>query len=119
MNGDIGKLLPGAGYPTTPDSMAAVVNNTAPGLDYTVMNGGGLTGGELMLDTGVGPLEPLPQLAMGMGGAVGYAPVDMAPLSEITSLPPPQMADQSVTGHMPLDQLKQMLSSQLEYYFSR
>lgn len=115
MNGDIGKLPPGAGYPATPESLA-VVTGSAPGIDYTVMNGGAAAG-ELMLDTGVDSLEPIPQLAMGMGGAVGYAPIEMAPLSDV-SAPPSQMGDHS-GSNMPLDQLKQMLSSQLEYYFSR
>lgn len=117
MNGDIGKLSPGAGYPATPESLA-VVGSGAPGLDYTVMNGGPPTGGELMLDTGVGNLEPLPQqLAMGMGGAVGYAPIEMTPLTDVP-VPPSQIGEHS-ESNMPLDQLKQMLSSQLEYYFSR
>ena len=116
MNGDIGKLPLGAGYPATPESLAAV-GSSAPGIDYTVMNGGA-SSGELMQDTDVGSLEPLPQLAMGIGGAVGYAPIEMAPLTDIPA-PPAQMAGEHSTPNMPLEQLKQMLSSQLEYYFSR
>ncbi|XP_031784233.1 la-related protein Larp4B isoform X2 [Nasonia vitripennis] len=115
MNGDIGKLPAGAGYPASPEALATI-GTSAPALDYSVMNGGA-PAGELMLDTGVGSLEPLPQLAMGMGGAVGYAPIEMAPLTDVT-VPPNQMGEHS-TPNMPLDQLKQMLSSQLEYYFSR
>lgn len=119
MNGEIGKLIPGAGYPATPESFAAV-GGSAPGLDYTVMNGGPPPGGELMLDTGVGNLEPLPQqLAMGMGGAVGYAPIEMTPLTDVPVPPSQIVGEHSETPNMPLDQLKQMLSSQLEYYFSR
>lgn len=115
MNGDIGKLPAGAGYPASPEALAAI-GSSAPTLDYSVMNGGAPVG-ELMLDTGVGSLESLPQLAMGMGGAVGYTPIEMAPLTDVNA-PPNQMGEHS-KPNMPLDQLKQMLSSQLEYYFSR
>lgn len=114
MNGDIAKLPPGAVYTATPETLSMV--GGASGLDYGVMNGGP-SGGELMLDAGVGTLEPAPQLAMGMGGAVGYSPVDITNIGEV-SAPTSQMADLSVSG-IPLEQLKQMLSSQLEYYFSR
>ena len=119
MNGDIGKLPPGAVYAATPESLNMVggaLGNNASSLDYSVMNGGP-SGGELMLDASVGSLEPSPQLAMGMGGAVGYSPVDISNLADV-SAPAGQMADHSVPG-IPLEQLKQMLSSQLEYYFSR
>ncbi|XP_012287477.1 la-related protein 4 isoform X2 [Orussus abietinus] len=119
MNGDIGKLPPGAVYPATPEPLGSIggaVASSVSGLDYAVMNGGP-SGSELMLEAGVGTLEPSAQHVMGMGGAIGYGPVDMAPLGEV---PPPSapMADLSVPG-IPLEQLKQMLSSQLEYYFSR
>lgn len=119
MNGDIGKLPPGAVYAASPESLSMVggaIGNSASGLDYSVMNGGP-SGGELMLDAGVGSLESAPQLAMGMGGAVGYSPVDISNLGDV-STPTGQMADLTVPG-IPLEQLKQMLSSQLEYYFSR
>ncbi|XP_033221433.1 la-related protein Larp4B-like isoform X2 [Belonocnema kinseyi] len=119
MNGDIGKLPPGAVYAASPETLSMVggaVGNSASGLDYGVMNGGP-SGGELMLDAGVGSLESAPQLAMGMGAAVGYSPVDIPNLGDV-SAPTGQMADLTVPG-IPLEQLKQMLSSQLEYYFSR
>lgn len=117
MNGDIGKLPPGAVYPATPEPLGTVggaIGNNVPSLDYGIMNGGPNTG-ELMLDTGVGNLESTPELAMGMGGAVGYGPADITPIRDIAMQPAP-MAD--LPG-IPLEQLKQMLSTQLEYYFSR
>lgn len=119
MNGDIGKLPPGAVYPATPESLGTIggaVSVSVSGLDYGVMNGGP-SGTELMLDAGVGSLDPSPQHAIGIGGAIGYSPVDVAPLGDAPPLPTP-MTDLSVPG-IPLEQLKQMLSSQLEYYFSR
>ncbi|CAB0035600.1 unnamed protein product [Trichogramma brassicae] len=117
MNGDIGKLPRGAGYPANLEALATVtaVAPTQP-LDYSVMNGAAATS-ELMLETGVvSGLEPVPQIAIGMGGAVGYAPIEMAPLNE---MPPPTQMGEHAGSNIPLEQLKQMLSSQLEYYFSR
>lgn len=117
MNGDIGKLPPGAVYPTTPEPLGPVaIGGAVPNLEYGVMNGAP-GGSELILDTGVGSLEPSPQHAMGIGGAIGYGPVDVTGLGD-ASAPSAPMADLSVSG-IPLEQLKQMLSSQLEYYFSR
>ncbi|XP_034938802.1 la-related protein Larp4B isoform X3 [Chelonus insularis] len=121
MNGDIGKLPPGAVYPATPEPMGSVggtVVTTASSLDYSVMNGGP-TPGELMIDPSMGAIEPSAQHSMGLGGAVsvGYAPVEVAPLTDV-QVPPTSMADLPNSG-IPLEQLKQMLSSQLEYYFSR
>lgn len=116
MNGDIGKLPPGAVYPATPEPLgpvAGAIGGGVPSLEYGVMNGAP-SGGELILDAG--SLEPSPQHAIGIG-AVGYSPVDVAALGD-ASAPPAPMADLSVSG-IPLEQLKQMLSSQLEYYFSR
>ncbi|KAK0093810.1 hypothetical protein PV326_012578 [Microctonus aethiopoides] len=121
MNGDIGKLPPGAVYPTTPESLGsfggAVVTN-ATSLDYSVMNGGP-TAGELMLDPNTGGLEPSSQHSIALSGAVGigYAPVEVSTLGDV-QVQPPSMTELATTG-IPLDQLKQMLSSQLEYYFSR
>ncbi|XP_014237303.1 la-related protein CG11505 isoform X2 [Trichogramma pretiosum] len=117
MNGDIGKLPRGAGYPANLEALATVsaVAPTQP-LDYSVMNGAAAAS-ELMLETGVvSGLEPVPQIAIGMGGAVGYAPIEMAPLNE---MPPPTQMGEHAGSNIPLEQLKQMLSSQLEYYFSR
>ncbi|XP_011299387.1 la-related protein CG11505 isoform X4 [Fopius arisanus] len=121
MNGDIGKLPPGAVYPATPEPLGSVggaVVTSPSTLDYSVMNGGPTTG-ELMLDPGMGGIEPTAQHTIGLGGAVGvgYAPVDVTTIGDV-QLPQNSMADMPVTG-IPLDQLKQMLSSQLEYYFSR
>jgi len=127
MNGDIGKLPSGAVYPATPENLdpqvAGAVGGGVPNLDYGVMNGNP-SGNELILDASVGNLEPSPQHAIGMhGGAVGYSPVDVAALGDASAIPPSSvggapMADVNVLP-MPLEQLKQMLSSQLEYYFSR
>lgn len=124
MNGDIGKLPPGAVYPATPEPLglqvAGAIGGGVPNIDYGVMNGAP-SGSELILDTGVGSLEPSPQHAIGMhGSAIGYSPVDVAALADASAAPPPSapMADLNVPG-IPLEQLKQMLSSQLEYYFSR
>lgn len=119
MNGDIGKLPPGAVYPATPEPLGPVAGAIGGGvssLEYGVMNGAP-SGSELILDAGVGSIEPTSQHAIGIGGAVGYSPVDVAALGD-ASAPPASMADLSVPG-IPLEQLKQMLSSQLEYYFSR
>ncbi|XP_063986197.1 la-related protein Larp4B isoform X2 [Diachasmimorpha longicaudata] len=120
MNGDIGKLPQGAVYPATPEPLGSVggaVVTSPPTLDYSVMNGGPSTG-ELMLDPGMGGIEPTAQHPIGLGGAVGvgYAPVDVTIAD--AQLSQNSMTDMPVTG-IPLDQLKQMLSSQLEYYFSR
>lgn len=123
MNGDIGKLPPGAVYPATPESLgpqvAGAIGGGVPNIDYGVMNGAP-SGSELILDAGVGSLEPSPQHAISMhGGAVGYSPVDVAALGDASAAPPSvPMTDLNVPG-IPLEQLKQMLSSQLEYYFSR
>ncbi|XP_072747451.1 uncharacterized protein Larp4b isoform X2 [Anoplolepis gracilipes] len=123
MNGDIGKLPPGAVYPATPEPLglqvAGAIGGGVPNIDYGVMNGAP-SGSELILDAGVGSLEPSPQHAIGMhGGAIGYSPVDVAALGDASAAPPSApMADLNVSG-IPLEQLKQMLSSQLEYYFSR
>ncbi|XP_071644148.1 uncharacterized protein Larp4b isoform X3 [Temnothorax longispinosus] len=123
MNGDIGKLPPGAVYPATPEPLgpqvAGAIGGGVPNIDYGVMNGAP-SGSELILDAGVGSLEPSPQHAISMhGGAVGYSPVDVAALGDASAAPPSvPMTDLNVPG-IPLEQLKQMLSSQLEYYFSR
>lgn len=119
MNGDIGKLPPGAVYPATPEPLGSVggaIGNAACNLEYNVMNGAP-SGNELILEAGVGSLEPSPQHPINMGGAAGYGPVDVAALGDVPNTPAP-MADLSSPG-IPLEQLKQMLSSQLEYYFSR
>ncbi|KAK2588881.1 hypothetical protein KPH14_001745 [Odynerus spinipes] len=90
MNGDIGKLPPGAVYPATPETLGPVtvaVESNASNIEYGIMNGT-QSGNELTIDAGD------------------------------VSTPPTTMADMSASG-IPLDQLKQMLSSQLEYYFSR
>ncbi|KAG7211292.1 hypothetical protein KM043_010592 [Ampulex compressa] len=119
MNGDIGKLPPGAVYPATPEPLGSVggaIGTSASNLEYSAMNGAP-SGSELILDAGVGSLEPSPQHAIGIGGAVGYSPVDVAPLGDVPT-PSAPMANMSAPG-IPLEQLKQMLSSQLEYYFSR
>lgn len=125
MNGDIGKLPPGAVYPATPEPLgsqvAGAIGGGMPNIDYGVMNSAP-SGSELILDTGVGSLEPSPQHPLGMhGGAVGYSPGDVAALGDASAAPPSAsapMADLNVPS-IPLEQLKQMLSSQLEYYFSR
>ncbi|XP_032667138.1 uncharacterized protein LOC116842281 isoform X3 [Odontomachus brunneus] len=119
MNGDIGKLPPGAVYPATPEPLGPVAGAIGGGvssLEYGVMNGAP-SGSELILDAGVGSLEATSQHAISIGGAVGYGPVDVAALGD-ASASAASMADLSVPG-IPLEQLKQMLSSQLEYYFSR
>lgn len=119
MNGDIGKLPPGAVYPATPEPLGSVggaIGSTASNLEYNIMNGVP-SGNELILEASVGNLEPSPQHAIGIGGAAGYGPVDVAALGDVPNQPAP-MADLSTPG-IPLEQLKQMLSSQLEYYFSR
>lgn len=119
MNGDIGKLPPGAVYPATPEPLGSVggaLGSTASNLEYNIMNGVP-SGNELILEAGVGNLEPSLQHAIGIGGAAGYGPVDVAPLGDVPNQPAP-MGDLSAPG-IPLEQLKQMLSSQLEYYFSR
>lgn len=118
MNGDIGKLPPGAGYPATPEplgTVGGVSTNSTTGLDYSVMNGGPST--ELMLEAGASSLDPAQQHAMSMGGAVAYSQIDVTSLGEVSAAAG-SLADVSMPG-IPLDQLKQMLSSQLEYYFSR
>ncbi|XP_031840264.1 la-related protein 4B isoform X2 [Nomia melanderi] len=119
MNGDIGKLQPGAVYPATPEPLGSVggaIGNTATNLEYNVMNGAP-SGTELILEAGVGNLEPSQQHAIGIGGAAGYGPVEVPALGDVPNQTAP-MADLSSSG-IPLEQLKQMLSSQLEYYFSR
>lgn len=113
MNGDIAKLPPGAVYPTTPESLGTISGVIGAGLEYGMMNGGP-NSGELMLDTGVGNLDPS---LIGMGGAVGYGPADIPQMGDVSMQQAP-MADLSMPG-IPLEQLKQMLSTQLEYYFSR
>ncbi|KAI4491665.1 PREDICTED: la-related protein CG11505 isoform X1 [Polistes canadensis] len=95
MNGDIGKLPPGAVYPTTPETLGPVT----------------------IAIEGVNLLESSAQHSIDIAGAVGYNRVDVATLGDV-STPSNTMADLSASG-IPMDQLKQMLSSQLEYYFSR
>ncbi|XP_066591346.1 la-related protein 4 isoform X2 [Prorops nasuta] len=119
MNGDIGKLPPGAVYPATPESLGSVgspIGNSASNLEYSVMNGTP-SGNELILDTGATSIESSSQHAIGVGAAIGYNPLDITTVGDasVSSVP---MAELSVPG-IPLEQLKQLLSSQLEYYFSR
>ncbi|KAJ8667961.1 hypothetical protein QAD02_009624 [Eretmocerus hayati] len=121
MNGDIGKLPPGAVYPAGPENISLTAVGSATTIDYSVMNGAAAAAGDLMIDAGVGNLEPLPQLSMGMGGGVGFSQVDMPPLADVGNAPTAAQVttDAPPVPNIPLDQLKQMLSSQLEYYFSR
>ncbi|XP_011647977.1 cell wall protein RBR3 isoform X2 [Pogonomyrmex barbatus] len=122
MNGDIGKLPSGAVYPATPEPLgpqvAGAIGGGVPNIDYGVMNGAP-SGSELILDAGVGNLEPTQHAISMHGGAIGYSPVDVAALGDASAASPSvPMTDLNVPG-IPLEQLKQMLSSQLEYYFSR
>lgn len=96
MNGDVGKLPSGAVYPATPEPLAAPTSTT----DYSTLNGV------------VDPLETYSDVAAPPGGSAAEPP----PSSE----PTPATVPTPTSAHgIPLDQLKQMLSSQLEYYFSR
>lgn len=119
MNGDTGKLPPGAVYSATPESLGSVggtvVSNTST-LNYSAMNGS-TSNSELMLDPSMGSIEPTAQHAIGLSGAVTvtYTPVDVTTIGDV---PGNSITDLSF-ANMPLDQLKSMLSSQLEYYFSR
>lgn len=143
MNGDIGKLLPGAVYPATPDQLgnSATTAAAASVVDYTVMNGGVVTQcGELMIESSSGAAVVVQEQqqtqstttgsgsgggahhAIGIAGGAIYNPiVDIANVQQQATdanNPLSQMADLSLSS-IPLEQLKQMLSSQLEYYFSR
>uniref|UniRef100_A0A1B6DNY4 HTH La-type RNA-binding domain-containing protein n=1 Tax=Clastoptera arizonana TaxID=38151 RepID=A0A1B6DNY4_9HEMI len=94
MNGDVGKLPSGAGYPTSPD---ALVGSPSPSTEYSSLNG--------VVDPLEFQDEPTPP---GGSAPEAVSVVETAPSS----------ASAAISG-LPLDQLKQMLSSQLEYYFSR
>ncbi|XP_039285902.1 la-related protein 4 isoform X6 [Nilaparvata lugens] len=130
MNGDVGKLPSGAVYAATPEPplpllpLATPVPQSTPTVtpitDYSSLNGivdpsvevGVLDGG------GSAALEqPPPPVA---------APLQPPPpQAEMAIVPPPgggalsPVAGIPGLSALPLEQLKQMLSSQLEYYFSR
>ncbi|XP_014262241.1 la-related protein 4 isoform X3 [Cimex lectularius] len=87
MNGDVGKVPPGAVFAATPDQHAP-----SPTTDFSLLNG---------------VTEQLDSYSDG-----GALPVGQAP-------PEPVVDSNHQTTPMPIEQLKQMLSSQLEYYFSR
>lgn len=111
MNGDIGKLAPGAVYPATPEPLGHIVANS--NLDYNAMNGTPV-GTELLIDTNLDSTCGQHNI----GAAIGFSTLDQTSLADVSNSSTGQMADLSATG-IPLEQLKQMLSSQLEYYFSR
>ncbi|XP_054274575.1 la-related protein 4-like [Macrosteles quadrilineatus] len=99
MNGDVGKIPSGAVYaaspePQAPPPPASVSATTAESVnDFSTLNG---------------VVDPQETFSDGAAPEGGPAPA--------TS--PPATAENTQSS-IPLDQLKQMLSSQLEYYFSR
>ncbi|XP_044732609.1 la-related protein 4 isoform X3 [Chrysoperla carnea] len=98
MNGDVGKLPSGAVYSSTPESSVGGTTTS----DYNMVNGSmAVSAGEMVNEAGGG------------GGGGSYIG------SNLEGIPPTTVPAQSDHSSIPLDQLKQMLSSQLEYYFSR
>lgn len=99
MNGDVGKLPSGAVYSSTPESSVGGTTTS----DYNMVNGSmAVSAGEMVNEAGGG--------GGGGGSYIG---------SNLEGMPPTTVPSQSDHSSIPLDQLKQMLSSQLEYYFSR
>ncbi|XP_060535819.1 uncharacterized protein LOC132707861 isoform X2 [Cylas formicarius] len=94
MNGDVGKLSSGAAYASAVPDPAASAPMAPPMPEYVAVNG--------VTEGAEGQQCPV--------GAPPSAPQDVA------SHHPQQQQQQST---YPLPQLKQMLSQQLEYYFSR
>lgn len=94
MNGDIAKIASGT-VPAVPDLHTAVGTAT----DYATLNG---TTENINTAQDTGFMSP-------MGG--------LSPVPQ--QQPPSHPQEQSPQANIPLEQLKQMLSSQLEYYFSR
>ncbi|KAE8748750.1 hypothetical protein FOCC_FOCC004553 [Frankliniella occidentalis] len=120
MNGDIAKLPSGAVYPTTPENipLATSINNT----DYSTLNG---ISGEVDTDV-TDSTEPVDLLecteSMGEGTSTPTHSVANSTTSISASGASSNATSAAVSPHdgsIPLEQLKQLLSSQLEYYFSR
>lgn len=99
MNGDIGKLSSGA-VSTVPE----LVNAVGTATDYATLNG--TTETTVTTATTEGFMSPIG----------GLSPV---PQSQAPSQHDAGTINQPTQANIPLEQLKQMLSSQLEYYFSR
>lgn len=120
MNGDIAKLPSGAVYSTTPESipLATSINNT----DYSTLNG---ISGDIDTDA-TDSTEPVDFLecseSMADGSSTPTHSVANSSASISASGASSNTTSAAVSPHdgvIPLDQLKQLLSSQLEYYFSR
>ncbi|XP_075230106.1 la-related protein 4B isoform X5 [Lycorma delicatula] len=107
MNGDVGKLPSGAVFSATPEPLATpqtasaqpATTNTIT--DFSVLNG--------VVES---PLE-------GYSDVPGGSASELPPAPEQAPVPVHAPAAAVPSSGLPLDQLKQMLSSQLEYYFSR
>jgi la-related protein 4 len=106
MNGDIEKLPPGVVFAPTPEIVAAT--------------GGG--GGHGTSTDSPTPSSSVDCVVNGVGddqSAAGRATSPMAAGTTGATAPNTTAATTQANPDIPLEQLKQMLSSQLEYYFSR
>ncbi|KAG8223464.1 hypothetical protein J437_LFUL001958 [Ladona fulva] len=133
MNGDVGKLPPGVALVSTPDSLALAPSSIST--DYSSLNGVIL--GESIDGTygGRHRAPSLPGVASTTSRSMSSAMVNSKMHSEAggseggdsanaEGTPSSSSASSgsvasNTSSDIPLDTLKQMLSSQLEYYFSR
>lgn len=104
MNGDTGKLSAGAVYPNSPESI--IGGNTSSGASMTASNISGIT-------TGVIQSQTLSQNNSTDIATMNGAENDGSDSSGRGATKSPEI------NPIPLDQLKQLLSAQLDYYFSR
>ncbi|XP_034231991.1 la-related protein 4 isoform X2 [Thrips palmi] len=120
MNGDIAKLPSGAVFSTTPENipLATSINNT----DYSTLNG---ISADVDTDA-TDSTEPVDLLecsdGLGDGASTPTHSVANSTASISASGASSNTTSAAVSPHdgsIPLEQLKQLLSSQLEYYFSR
>ena len=120
MNGDIAKLPSGAVYSTPPENipLATSINST----DYSTLNG---ISGDVDVETtdSVDPVDLLEcSEAVGDGASTPTHSIGNSTASISASGASSNATSAAVSPHdgsIPIEQLKQLLSSQLEYYFSR
>ncbi|KAF4524847.1 hypothetical protein B566_EDAN014698 [Ephemera danica] len=110
MNGDIEKLPPGVAFAPTPELVAATGGGGGHGASADVSSTPTASNSADCVVNGVGDEQAT-------GAARSASP--MAAGTAGATAPNTAAASSQANPDIPLEQLKQMLSSQLEYYFSR
>lgn len=119
MNGDIAKLPSGAVFSTTPEniSVATTINST----DYSTLNG---ISADVDTDA-TDSTEPVDLLECNDSAGDGVSTPTHSVANSTASISASGASSNTSAavsphdGSIPIEQLKQLLSSQLEYYFSR